>query len=225
MRIETGMTYLRRRGVGLLAAALLAAWIPSGGALAAAPVPAPAAAGIERFVIDATASQALYRVGETFFNRNNQFKVAVGTTHDIQGQILVDRAHPSQSRIGPITVNISQLTSDSRHRDREIQTRWLDSAQYPTAVFTPNSIDGLPGTLAEGRAIPVRIAGTLEVHDVTKPVTFTGTVTLNGPTLTGDATTNVLITDFGFDPPSLMGILQAQNQVELEIQFTAQRAP
>ncbi len=60
---------------------------------------------------------------------------------------------------------------------------------------------------------------------MTKPVTFTGTVTLNGPTLTGDATTNVLMTDFGFDPPSLMGILQAQNQVELEIQFTAQRAP
>ncbi len=92
-----------------------------------------------------SASQAPYRVGETFFNRNNQFKVAVGTTHGIEGQILVDRAHPSQSRIGPITVDISQLTSDSRHRDREIQTRWLDSAQYPTAVFTPTSIDGLPG--------------------------------------------------------------------------------
>jgi hypothetical protein len=33
------------------------------------------------------------------------------------------------------------------------------------------------------------------------------------------------MTDFGFDPPSLLGFLQAQNQVELEIQFTAQRAP
>jgi polyisoprenoid-binding protein YceI len=198
--------------------------IPTGRALAAAPVPTQTASGIERFVIESSASQALYRVGETFFNRNNQFKVAVGTTHEIQGEILVDRAHPSESRIGPITVDISQLASDSGHRDREIQGRWLESSRYPTAVFTAESIDGLPSAYVDGRAIPVRIAGTLEVHGVTKPVTFSGTVTLTGQTLTGDATTSVLMTDFGFDPPSLMGILQAQNQVELEIQFTAQRA-
>src|SRR5205807_3665272 len=181
--------------------------------------------GIERFVIDPSASEALYRVGETFFNRNNQFKVAVGTTHEIQGEILVDRAHPSQSRIGPITVDISQLTSDSRRRDREIRSQWLESARYPTAVFTPIAIDGLPGAYVDGRAIPVRIAGNLEVHGVTKPVTFAGTVTLSGQSLTGDATATVLMTDFGFDPPSLLGFLQAQNQVELEIQFTAHRAP
>jgi polyisoprenoid-binding protein YceI len=236
MRTWTGLTCLQRRGgalrrrAGLLALAVLfAAWLPLGGALATAPVhaaaPAPATGGVERFVIDSSASQALYHVGETFFNRNNQFKIAVGTTHGIQGQILVNRAHPSQSRIGPITVDISQLTSDSRRRDREIRSQWLESARYPTAVFTPTSIDGLPDAYVDGRAIPIRIAGNLEVHGVTKPVTFTGTVTLNGQTLTGDATTSVLMTDFGFDPPSLLGFLQAQNQVELEIQFTAQRAP
>ncbi|HLJ58494.1 MAG TPA: YceI family protein [bacterium] len=232
MRTWTGLICLRRNGgafrhrAGLVALAVLfTTWTPLGGALAAAPVPAPAGVGVERFVIDSAASQALYHVGETFFNRNNQFKVAVGTTHGIQGQILVDRAHPSQSRIGPITVDISQLASDSRHRDREIQNRWLESARYPTAVFTPTSIDGLPGAYVDGRAIPIRIAGSLEVHGVTKPVTFSGTVTLNGQTLTGDATTSVLMTDFGFDPPSLLGVLQAQNQAELEIQFTAQRAP
>lgn len=225
MRIWNGMPRLRRRGVGLVVAILFVIWMPAGGAFAATSSPAPAATGVERFVIDPSVSQAQYRVGETFFNRNNQFYVAVGTTHGIQGQILVDRAHPSQSRIGPITVDISQLISNSRHRDREIQSRWLESARYPTAVFTPASIDGLPTAYVDGRAVPVRIAGTLEVHGVAKPVTFTGTVTLMGATLTGDATTNVLMTDFGFDPPSLIGILQAQNQVELEIRFTAQRAP
>jgi polyisoprenoid-binding protein YceI len=180
--------------------------MPGGGALATAPadaaVPTPAPAGLERFVIDSSASQALYHVGETFFNRNNQFKVAVGITHGIQGQVLVDRTHPSQSRIGPITVDISQLTSDSHRRDREIQNRWLESSRYPTAVFIPTAIDGLPGGYVDGHAIPISIAGTLEVHGVTKPVTFAGTVTLNGQTLTGDVTTSVLMTDFGFDPPS-----------------------
>ena len=220
---------LKRRVIPPTPALLLAAWMSLGSVAAPeaanAAVPAPAAAGIERFVIDPSASEALYRVGETFFNRNNQFKVAVGTTHGIQGEILVDRGHPSQSRIGPITVDISGLASDSRRRDREIRSQWLESARYPTAVFTPITIDGLPGVYVDGRAIPVRIAGNLEVHGVTKSATFAGTVTLAGQLLTGDATANVLMTDFGFDPPSLLGFLQAQNQVELEIQFTAHRAP
>ena len=122
-------------------------------------------------------------------------------------------------------MDIGQLTSDSRRRDRAIQSQWLESSRYPTAVFTPISINGLPSAYVDGRAIPVRIAGNLEVRGTTKPVTFAGTVTLNGQTLTGDATASVLMTDFGFDPPSLLGFLQAQNQVELEIQFTAQRVP
>ena len=216
-----------RRVIPPALAFLLATWISLGSiaAPAHAAAPAPAAAGVERFVIDPAASEALYRVGETFFNRNNQFNVAIGTTHGIHGEILVDRAHPSQSRIGPITVDIGQLTSDSRRRDRAIQSQWLESSRYPTAVFTPISINGLPSAYVDGRAIPVRIAGNLEVRGTTKPVTFAGTVTLNGQTLTGDATASVLMTDFGFDPPSLLGFLQAQNQVELEIQFTAQRVP
>jgi len=214
-----------RRVIPPMLALLLAAWIPFGSVLWMAPVHAAAAVsaavGVERFVIDPSASEALYHVGETFFNRNNQFKVAVGTTHGIQGQILIDRVHPLQSRIGPISVDISQLTSDSRRRDREIRSQWLESSRYPTAVFTPTAIDGLPGAYVDGRAIPVRIAGSLEVHGVTKPVLFAGTVTLSGQTLSGDATASVLMTDFGFDPPSLLGFLQAQNKVELEIQFTA----
>jgi polyisoprenoid-binding protein YceI len=217
---------MERRVIPPTLALLLAAWISLGGIAAhvSAAAQAPAAAGVERFVIDPAASEALYRVGETFFNRNNQFKVAVGTTHGIHGEILVDRVHPSQSRIGPITVDIGQLTSDSRRRDRAIQSQWLESSRYPTAVFTPIAINGLPSAYVDGRAIPVRIAGNLVVHGTTKSVIFAGTVTLGGQTLTGDATASVLMTDFGFDPPSLLGFLQAQNQVELEIQFTAQRA-
>jgi hypothetical protein len=35
--------------------------------------------------------------------------------------MLIDRDHPRQSQIGPITVDISQLTSDSRRRDNAIR--------------------------------------------------------------------------------------------------------
>jgi polyisoprenoid-binding protein YceI len=160
-------------------------------------------------------------VGETFFE-NNQFKTAVGVTHGIQGDIYVDRAHPKQSRVGPITVDVSQFTSDSGRRDRAIRQRWLESSKYPQAVFTPTAVEGMPDTYTEGRDIPVQIAGSLKVRDVVRPVTFKGIVRLQGDVLTGHTTATVLMTDFGFDPPSIM-ILRTENQVLLELEFTARR--
>jgi len=183
----------------------------------ATPVRAPQAA--QPFVIDPQASAASYHVGETFF-RNNQFKVAIGVTHGIQGTVYVDGAHPDQSKIGPITINVNQLTSDSGHRDREIRGGWLESDKYPTAVFTATSIEGLPKTAVAGQTVHVRISGNLTVHNVTKPVVFAGTLQYAGDTLTGNVESTVLMTDFGFDPPSIM-MLQTENKVTLDFQFIA----
>src|SRR5207244_959094 len=55
---------LERRGIPPTLPLLLAAWVSLGGiaAHASAVAQAPAAAGVERFVIDPAASEALYRV-------------------------------------------------------------------------------------------------------------------------------------------------------------------
>lgn len=218
------------RIAGILMIVTAAVWQATGGGAhaqrtlaataPAAPVQAPA--GTVRYAIDPQASAASYHVGETFFE-GNRFNLAVGVTHGIQGDVAVDRVHPDQSRIGTITVNVNQLTSDNGRRDNAIRQRWLESDKYPTAVFTATSIEGLPKTYAGGQTVNVRIAGTLRVHDVTKPVVFTGTLRLNGITLTGALQTTVMMTDFGFDPPSL-AVLKAENKAVLELQFTARPA-
>jgi polyisoprenoid-binding protein YceI len=226
---------MKRRGVAIVTAAVLVAaagaaelWqIATGGAGAPQTPPAAAApgvsgnipAGAERFAIDPQASEASYHVAETFFE-NNEFKVAVGVTHGIQGDVYVDRAHPDLSLVGPITVNVNQFTSDNGRRDNAIRHRWLESDTYPTAVFRPSSIEGLPRTYAAGQTVAVRVAGALTVHDVTKPVVFTGTLRLSGDVLTGSVETTVLMTDFGFDPPSIM-ILKTENTATLDFRFTA----
>ena len=196
--------------------------LAAGVALAAAPA---ASVGLERFAIVPEESQVSYHVGETFFNEDNRFNVAVGVTHGVQGEILVDRAHPRQSRVGTITVDISQFTSDSGRRDRAIRRRWLESARYPTATFTPTAIEGLPDAVVEGQDIPVRISGNLRVRDVTRPVMFSGPLKLQGATLTGTVRATIQMTDFGFDPPSILGFLKAENQATLDFQFTARRTP
>jgi polyisoprenoid-binding protein YceI len=192
-------------------------------ASAAVPAPAPAAA-LERFVISPQESTVTYRVPETFFE-TNQFTIAVGTTHAVTGEILVDRAHPRNSKIGTITVDISTFQSDRPRRDRAIREKWLESAKYPIAQFTPMDITGLPATAVEGREMPIQIMGNLKIRTTVRPVAFSGSVTLQQNTLRGTARTTIRMTDFGFDPPSLLGILKAENTADLQLSFSAHRAP
>jgi polyisoprenoid-binding protein YceI len=109
-------------------------------------------------------------------------------------------------------------------RDNAIRQQWLESARYPSAEFTPAQVEGLPVQYVDGRPIPLRITGTLRVRNVPKPTTFEATVTLTGQQLVGKATTRVMMTDFGFDPPDIFGILRAQNEVDIEFRFTARPA-
>jgi polyisoprenoid-binding protein YceI len=184
-----------------------------------------AAPALQRFVVVSGESQVIYRVGETLFREGNRINVAVGVTTVVQGEIVVDRAFPANSRVGPVQVDISQFRSDSPRRDAAIRERWLESARYPLAEFTSTRIEGLPARYDEGREVSLRITGDLKIRDVVRPVTFAATVRLLGPQLQGTATTRILMTDFGFEPPSILGVLRAQNEVEVEVRFVARQAP
>lgn len=184
----------------------------------AAPVPT---AVLELYAIVPGKSQVAYHVGEIFINQHHQFHVAVGVTRTIHGDVWVDRAHPGRSRVGSVNIDISQFKSDDAGRDASIRALWLESSKYPIASFTPTAIQGLPDAYAEGREVPVRITGNLRIRKVTKPTTFTGQVELQGGTLTGIMTTKIMMTDFGFNPPSILGFLKTGNEVNLELRFTA----
>ena len=213
---------------GPILSAVLAATMIVGGVRGYAPAahaqPASPPAAAQEFVIVPTESQVIYRVGETLIADNNRFNMAVGTTQAIRGAVTVDRVNPRASRIGPITIDISQFQSNVARRDNAIRRQWLESAKFPDAEFTPMQIEGLPAQYVDGRPIPLRITGTLRVRNVPRPTTFDATVTLTGQQLTGQATTKVLMTDFGFTPPDIFGILRAQNEVGIEFRFTARPA-
>jgi polyisoprenoid-binding protein YceI len=139
---------------------VLAALFIEHGAAAPEPDPgrlgAPVPPGAERFVIDPAVSTVAYRVGETALSQN-RFHTATGVTNAIQGNVDVDLTHPQMARIGMVTVDLSQLRSDSARPDSALRTRWLESAKYPTAAFTPIAIEGLPDTYTDGRVVPVRV--------------------------------------------------------------------
>lgn len=182
------------------------------------------AATAERYAIVPGNSKATYKVNETFFGQG--LSTAVGSSGEVKGDIYIDKQKPSNSRIDTITVDISKLQSDSARRDRAIQNDWLESATHPTATFKAKRLVGLPDTpYTDGQELNFQIVGDLTVRNVTKEVTFDAKAKVVGDTLTGTATTNFNMTDFGFDPPVIAGTLKAENGVILEMEIEAKRAP
>jgi len=192
---------------------------PSNTAEPAAP---PAGADdVRTFRIIPEQSTVSYSVGEVFFNENNRFNLAVGTTQEINGEVFVNMTHPEQSSVGTITVDISTFTSDSSRRDNAIRNRWLESATYPMATFVPTQVSGLSADVQAGETVNLQISGDLTVREVTKPVTFDVQVRLENDVLQGSATTEVLMTDFGFSPPDIAGMLRAEDKVKIDFTFSA----
>jgi polyisoprenoid-binding protein YceI len=171
-------------------------------------------------------STASYKVAENFIDQGNQLHVAEGTTGEVNGDITIDRNDPSRSTVGEIKVDISKLQSDSGQRDNMIRGNWLESSTFPIATFTSKRLEGLPTTpYVDGTELKFTIVGDMTIHNTTKEVTFDATATIGNGVLTGTAVAKFTMTDFGFDPPSILGILKAENAVELNMTIEANRQP
>jgi polyisoprenoid-binding protein YceI len=168
-------------------------------------------------------SKVTYEVGETFLNQNNRFSTAIGITSQISGEVYANLQNPPASSLSTIEVDISQFESDSSRRDNAIRQRWLESARFPIARFVPTQIEGLPESYTEGQEYSFRVTGDLTVRDTTKPVTFEVRASLSNQTLTGSATTTILMSDFGVGPISIAGVLQTEDAVKVTLEFVARQ--
>lgn len=189
--------------------------------LATQPAANPPASGIMTFNIVPNESKVTYEVAETFINQSNRFNLAVGVTNSVNGTIQANLQNPPASTLGEFTIDISQFTSDSSRRDNAIRNNWLESARFPTAVFKPTSIAALPGSYEEGKEYSFQVTGDLTVKQTTRPVTFDVTAKLTGDTLSGMATTTILLSDFNVGPISILGVLKTEDQAKLTLNFVA----
>ena len=187
---------------------------------AAAPSTGASDTGAVLYRIDASQSEVRYEVGETFFNQNNRFAIAVGRTRGIAGDILVDFAQPSNSQIGEIAIDVSQFTSDESRRDNFIRRDGLQSSIYPTARFVATSIEALPDQVAVGDQVTFTVNCDLTVKETTRLVTWNLTLTVEDGRLVGSASTEILMSDFGVGPIQLP-ILATEDLVKLFFDFVA----
>jgi polyisoprenoid-binding protein YceI len=198
----------------------------SAAAIVAEPTGAVATGEAMTFVIDPSASTATYAVDEEFLSgalerlgKQAGQVVTTGSTSAVSGEMTLDMTGPEPAASGEFAVDISTLQSDSGGRDRRIREQWLESASYPTARFTITGVEGLATTYAPGETVTFSLLGDLTIRDVTQPTTLDVTASLDGNTLTGTATTGILMTDFGFEPPNMLNLFQVGNEVDLTIEF------
>ncbi len=104
-----------------------------------------------------------------------------------------------------------------RRRDRH---NALQSSEFPQATFKPTKIEGLPASVKPGDQITLKVTGDLTVKQTTKPVTFDVTLTVAQDKLTGTATTEILLSDFGVGPIQI-AILQTEDTAKLAFDFVA----
>ncbi len=172
------------------------------------------------YQIDPDRSKATYRVGEVFLE-NNRFNTAVGTTSAVSGEIRVDRETLSNSRMGEIVIDISQLRSDQQRRDDAIRRNWLESKKYPLARFKNAKLSGLPASVTEGKPFTFEATGGMTIRQATRKVTWNVTATLDGDTLRGRATTKLPMSRFGIEPPNIAGFVKAEDEIALSLDFVA----
>lgn len=176
------------------------------------------------FTIDPSASDATFTIDEVLLNRPN---TVVGKTHQVTGQLLVNKVNPSLSQIGTIQVDLSTLVTDNDYRNHALQNRILETSdsanQY--ATFTATSLKGLPTSatsISAGQTLTFQITGDLTIHQVTRIVTFGTQMTVESATLLkGQAHATVRCQDFNLAIPSVPSVASVSDTVVLAISFTA----
>jgi polyisoprenoid-binding protein YceI len=185
--------------------------------------------GVHTYVIVPEESKATYLVDEEFFEGalakygiQAGLVDTIGSTQEIEGELQLNLGNLS-APLGDnrFTVNLATLTTNQSLRDRWIRENGPQFNKFPVAEFRGTAIEGAPETYVEGDEVQFKLMGDLTIREITQPVTFDVTAKLEGNTITGVATAQLLMTDFGIDPPNFANTLTVGNEFVVQVEFTA----
>jgi polyisoprenoid-binding protein YceI len=161
-------------------------------ATAAQDTAAQLAGDVRTFAIVPEQTEASYTVQEQFLNRDLP-NLAIGTTSAVEGTFQFSADGQPAGQVTKIIVDLRTLASDSSMRDKRIKSQWLESDTYPYAEFVSTGVESLPASYAQGQEVSFKLLGNMTIHGVTQPLTFDVTGTLNGDTVTGTATSQIMM--------------------------------
>jgi polyisoprenoid-binding protein YceI len=189
-----------------------------------------ALSGLHTYTIVPSASNAAYLVDEEFFSGalaklgiEAGLVDVIGRTQEFEGQFNINFDDLSALEgTNQFAVKLNTLTTDQSRRDNWILSNGPQFNTYPLAEFTATGLEGPPESYTEGEEVQFRLLGDLTIREITQPVTFDVTAKVEGDTVTGVATADLKMTDFGIDPPNFANTLSVANEFQVQVEFTAQ---
>lgn len=141
-------------------------------------------------------SEAGYRVHEVL---NGSDVTVTGRTDSVTGSATVDGTSITKATV---TVQVADIATDSDQRDSYFRDSAMDTSAFPTATF--ELAEPLADAVPSGSGTTkVEASGNLTLHGVTKAVTATLEVGLNGDGVDISGSIPITFSDYDVQAPSL----------------------
>lgn len=174
-----------------------------------------------KFVISPETSEARFYIDEVLRGQPNTVE---GTTQQLAGTVMIQSLDPLTVTIQPVEIQAGTFVTDSNFRNRAISGAILQAGRFPTIIFTPTNIEGLPDKGELGQSYTFEVTGELTIRDTTLPVTFAVSLKADSANaFSGTASTMINRTDFGLSIPSVQQVANVSEQVIIEFDFSATR--
>lgn len=115
---------------------------------------------------------------------------------------------------GAIEVSMADFISDNKKRDTNMQET-LESDTFPKASFEIKDVIAKGGN-------NYLLKGTMNLHGVTKPMSFEGSIGQEGSKVRIKASSIMRMSDFGIKPPKMV-FLTVRDQVDLSVDVVLKR--
>ena len=147
-----------RYAVLAVSTAVIAAGLGLAPAVAQVTVTAPGQVQPGTYTVEPTHTRIAFAVSHMGFT------TWFGDFTNPSGTLTLNPAKPAASTLD-VTVPVASVSTTNAKLDGELkEADWLDAAKYPTATFKASHISAMGGN--------AKVAGTLTLHGVTKPVVF-----------------------------------------------------
>ncbi|MEZ4607045.1 MAG: YceI family protein [Deinococcales bacterium] len=169
----------------------------------------------------AEGSEARFYIDEVLMGAD---KTVIGVSNLVTGDIDLDLADPASVSLGVITIDATAFSTDDNRRTNKVHNDILKTRQeeFQFITFEATSIEGMPEALAVGDSFELSITGNLTLVGVTREETFTVNVEVTAEDeLTGLGSTTILYKDYELSVPRVPLVARVNDDVKLEISFTA----
>ena len=156
-----------------------------------------------------------YRVKEVIVGQSTE---GVGRTSEVGGSLTIVGDEVTGAKF---TVDMTTLKSDSSRRDRQVDTRILDTITYPTATFVLKQPIKLTPEALNGGVLSVKTKGTLTLRGVTRDIDFKLNARLVKNVIEVNGSILLVFADWSIPDPSISAIVvEDRGQLEFLIRFS-----